>query len=87
MIRLFVTNIPYDCHEMELQRWIEAHGFDVDSIQLIRDMVSGASPAFGYVSVRGGTPQVIEALDGQQLNGQKLLVKRDWRDERNSRRS
>jgi hypothetical protein len=26
MTRLFLTNIPYDCHETELQGWIESQG-------------------------------------------------------------
>ena len=53
MARLFFANIPYDCHETELQCWIESRGFDVDSIRLIRDQVAGVSPSFGYVSMRG----------------------------------
>ena len=52
MSRLFLTNIPFDCHEVELQRWIEAQGFNVDSVRLVRDQVTGVSPAFGYVSLR-----------------------------------
>ena len=87
MTRLFFTNIPYDCEEGELQRWIEAKGFDVDSIRLIRDQVAGVSPAFGYVSVRARTLDAIKVLDGQQMNGRKLLVRQDWRDEHHSRRS
>jgi RNA recognition motif-containing protein len=87
MARLFLTNIPYDCHETDLQDWIEAHGFDVASVQLIRDQVSGASPAFGYVSLRGElhATDVITSLDGQNMNGRKLQVRWDWRDERYSR--
>jgi RNA recognition motif-containing protein len=87
MTRLFLTNIPYDCQESELRQWIEARGFDVDSIRLVRDLVAGVSPAFGYVSVRGGTADAIQVLDGQHLNGRKLFVKQDWRDEYNSGRS
>ena len=89
MARLFLTNIPYDCHETDVRRWIEAKGLDVDSVRLVRDLVTGMSPAFGYVSLR---PQMdhadaIRLLDGEHLNGRKLQVRRDWRDEHHSRRS
>jgi RNA recognition motif-containing protein len=84
MTRLFLTNIPYDCREKDLQQWIEARGFEVDSVQIIHDLVAGVSPAFGYVSLRGRTDEtaVIKTLDGQHLNGRQLQVRQDWRHER-----
>lgn len=87
MTRLFLTNIPYDCHEMDLQSWLESRGFDVDSIRLVRDLVAGVSPSFGYVEVRGRATAVdaIKTLDGQPLNGRKVHVRQDWRDEHHSR--
>jgi RNA recognition motif-containing protein len=89
MPRLFLTNIPYDCHETDVRRWIEAQGFNVASVRLVRDLVSGVSPAFGYVSLHGMTNQAsaIDALDGRHLNGRRLQVKQDWRDEHHRRRS
>ena len=87
MTRLFVTNIPCDCEDGELRDWLEAHGFFVDSLRVIRDLVAGVSPAFGYVSVRGPGDQVdaIRILDGQHLKGRKLQVRKDWRDEHHRR--
>jgi len=84
MTRLFLSNIPYDCGETDLQQWIEERGFDVDSVRLIRDLVAGVSPAFGYVSLRSTTDETdaIKVLDGQELNGRPLQVKQDWRHER-----
>ena len=83
MTRLFLTNIPYDCREMDVQQWIESRGFDVDSVRLIRDLVAGVSPAFGYVSLRCRTEtDAVKVLDGQHLNGRQLQVKQDWRHER-----
>ena len=35
--RLFLTNIPCDCQDSELRGWIEAQGFNVDSIRIVRD--------------------------------------------------
>jgi len=85
MPRLFLTNIPCDCDDGELRGWIEAQGFDVDSVHVIRDMVAGVSPAFGYVSVRDGRDDIdpIEILDGRNLKGRKLQVRKDWRNEYN----
>ena len=82
MPRLFMANIPCDCQGGELRGWIEAHGFDMESVRVIRDLVAGVSPAFAYVSLRGATHEadVIKVLDGQNLKGRKLQVREDWRD-------
>jgi hypothetical protein len=87
MIRLFLTNIPCDCEDGELRGWLEAQGFFVDSLRLVRDMTAGVSPAFGYVSVRNYSDHVdpIRLLDGQHLRGRKLQVRKDWRDEHHRR--
>ena len=84
MPRLFLTNIPFDCEDLELRCWLEGQGFAVDSVRLIRDLVAGVSPAFGYVSVRGWSDEVdpVKLLDGQDLKGRRLQVRKDWRDER-----
>jgi len=81
MTRLFLTNIPCDCQDAELRGWIESRGFDVDSMRVVRDDVSGVSPAFGYVSVRpvGEPSDAVTILDGQPLKGRRVQVKQDWR--------
>jgi RNA recognition motif-containing protein len=81
MPRLFLTNIPCDCQDAELRVWIEEQGFDVDSIRVVRDLVAGVSPAFGYVSLRGSNQAIdaIRILDGQRLKGRTLQVREDWR--------
>ncbi len=83
MEQLFLTNIPCDCEDTELRSWIEAGGFDVDSMRVVRDLVAGVSPAFGYVSLRGGNGHAdpVKLLDGQHLKGRALRVRKDCRDE------
>lgn len=83
MPRLFLSNIPYDCEDGDLRGWFEAHGFAVDSVRVVRDLVAGVSPAFGYVSLRGEYDDVdpIKFLDGKDLKGRRLQVRKDWRDE------
>jgi hypothetical protein len=87
MVRLFLSNIPCDCEDGELRGWLEAQGFSVDSLRVIRDLVASASPAFGYVSVRRPDNHVdpISLLDGQDLKGRKVQVRKDWRDEHHRR--
>jgi RNA recognition motif-containing protein len=87
MARLFLTNIPCDCEDGELRGWLEAQGFSVDAIRVVRDMTAGVSPAFGYVSVHNCSDDVdpIGILDGQDLRGRKLQVRKDWRDEHHRR--
>jgi len=81
MSRLFFTNIPCDCPEIELRQWVESHGLKVDSIRVVQDSVSGVSPAFGYVSLRGDRAEIdpVRLLNGQTLRGQILQVREDWR--------
>jgi hypothetical protein len=81
---LFLTNIAWNCHDAELRSWIEAQGFGVDSLRVVRDLVAGCSPAFGYVSLRdrGDNADAVQVLDGRDLKGRKLHVREDWRNER-----
>ena len=34
MPTLFLSNIPYDCHDAELRQWIEMRGFQVRPVRL-----------------------------------------------------
>jgi RNA recognition motif-containing protein len=81
MSSLFVSNIPHDCEEAELLHWIEMRGFRVDSVRIVRDMVAGVSPGFGYVALRDNdlAEQAIKELNGQTLKDRCLEVKKDWR--------
>ena len=81
MSRLFLSNIPCDCQEVELRQWVESYGFRVESIRVIQDSVSGVSPAFGYISLceSGDEADAVQSLNGQSLRGRTLLVKEDWR--------
>ena len=81
MSRLFLSNIPCDCQEVELRQWVESHGFKVDSIRVIQDSVSGVSPAFGYISLREYHKAIdaVQTLNGQRLRGRIMQVMEDWR--------
>ena len=76
MARLYIGNLPHATAEHELQAWIESHGFKVESVQVIKDLDTGASRGFGFAEL----PEVLNAqeavsvLNGQTMEGQDLRV-------------
>ena len=77
MSKLFFVNIPYNCSDRELQEWVESRGFETLSIRIVRDLVAGVSPAFGYVELRDDTQthEAINILNGKKMRNQTILVK------------
>lgn len=73
---LLVTNIPYDCSEYELQHWVESRGIETKSVRILRDFVSGSSPAFGYLELAGEVTMdgVIATLHGKKMRGHSIFV-------------
>jgi RNA recognition motif-containing protein len=69
MLELFLTNIPHNCSESELQQWIESRGIETKTIRVIRDLIAGVSPAFGYVDLKDKN-QMARAVS--LLNGKKI---------------
>jgi hypothetical protein len=76
MSRLFVGNIPPACSDADIQLWFERHGLTVESVQLVRDHVTGHSRGFAFVDVAGGAdPQnLIERLNHQRMADRILTV-------------
>ena len=81
MSSLFLSNVPHDCNDAELLDWVEMRGFPVDSVRIVRDMVAGVSPSFGYVALRNEEldAKAIKELNGQHMKGRSVEVKKDWR--------
>jgi len=77
MSKLFFVNIPYNCSDRELQEWVESRGIETRSIRIVRDLVAGVSPAFGYVELRDDMriPEAITVLNGKKMRNQTILVK------------
>jgi len=77
MSQLFLSNVPWNCKEAEIQQWIEARGYRVDSIHVIRDVVANVSPAFAYATLRDNSQNenAIQALNGQKLKDRNVKVK------------
>jgi hypothetical protein len=68
-IRLLFSDVAVECTPEYLRRWIEARGYKVAAVQLIRDDVSGTSPSFAYVQLMDETKldEATETLHGQRL--------------------
>ena len=77
MSKLFFINIPYNCSDRELQEWVESRGIQTRSIRIVRDLVAGVSPAFGYVELRDDSQikEAISILNGKKMRMQTILVK------------
>ena len=77
MSKLFFVNIPYNCSDRELQEFVESRGIETRSIRIVRDLVAGVSPAFGYVELKDDTriPEAITVLSGKKMRNQIILVK------------
>jgi RNA recognition motif-containing protein len=74
--RLLFSNVPVDCRDEYLRLWVEARGYRVSSLRLIRDQVSGTSPSFAHVQLTdcGKIEEAVRSLDGQELGGRKVQV-------------
>jgi RNA recognition motif-containing protein len=73
---LFLINLPYNCADRELRQWVESRGIETRSIRIVRDLVSGVSPAFGYVELEDDSrsEDAIRVLNGKKLRNQTVLV-------------
>ena len=75
--QLLLTNLPYNCSDSELQGWVESHGIQTLSVRIVRDLVTGVSPAFGYVELKNDKVinETIDRLNGKKMRNQIILVK------------
>ena len=57
--------------------WVESRGIETRSIRIVRDLVAGVSPAFGYVELKDDSriQEAITVLNGKRLRNQTILVK------------
>jgi RNA recognition motif-containing protein len=77
MSTLFLVNVPHDCSDDELARWVESSGIAVTSVRVIRDLVAGVSPSFAYVDIAEKIPvaDAVRALNGQNIRERTIIVK------------
>jgi hypothetical protein len=74
--RLLLSNVAVECTPEYLRQWIEARGYNVRSVQMIRDLVSGTSPSFAYVQLVDArkSDEAARTLHGAILLGLSIRV-------------
>jgi RNA recognition motif-containing protein len=74
-MNIFIGNLAAETTEAELNDLFRVFG-QVKSVQVMRDLFSGASKGFGFVEMPGKAHSLtaIRSLDGKDLHGQPLRV-------------
>lgn len=74
MKKLYVGNLPFTATEDEIKELFGQHG-TVNSVALIMDRETGRPRGFGFVEMDDdAVANVIQALDGKELDGRALKV-------------
>ncbi len=74
-MNIYVGNLGNKTSEADLEQAFKAFG-KVESVSIIKDKYSGDSKGFGFVEMQSKdeAKAAMEGLNGQELNGQKLVV-------------
>jgi RNA recognition motif-containing protein len=74
-MNIFVGNLAPQTTEAELTEAFKAFG-QVKSVQVVREMFTGASKGFGFIEMPGKAHSLaaIAALNGKDFHGQPLRV-------------
>lgn len=73
--KLYVGNLPWSTTNDDLQQLFAQHG-TVNSASVLIDKMTGRSRGFGFVEMENDAEaeNAINALNGQEWNGRKLVV-------------
>ena len=76
-MNIFVARLDYSVQDDELRQLFEAFG-TVDSAKVIMDKDTGRSKGFGFVEMPedNEAQNAINDLDGQDLKGRNIVVKK-----------
>jgi hypothetical protein len=74
--KLLIANVPVECQDGYLRSWIEARGYRIFNVKMIRDAVSGTSPSFAHVELMDVTKlsEAVRSLNGRDLLGRSVAV-------------
>ena len=72
---LYVGGLPYSVADEKLHELFSAYG-TVEAARVITDKYTGQSRGFGFVEMSSSNEaqEAIQALNGSQLDGRKLVV-------------
>jgi len=75
MVNIYVGNLPYSTTDAELTELFAPHG-NVRRASVIIDRETGRSRGFGFVEMEDAAQgnAAIQALNGQDMEGRKLIV-------------
>lgn len=78
MSRLFLGNVPHRATEENIQEWIQSQGFVVESVDIIRDRMTGNPRGFCFASLidPNQLDQAISMLNGKMMSGRPITVNR-----------
>ncbi len=76
-MNIFVAKLNFDTQESDLRDAFEQFG-EVDSVKIIMDKFSGRSKGFGFVEMPNDEEgqNAINDLDGTELDGRTIVVKK-----------
>lgn len=76
-MNIFVARLDYGVDDSELNQLFEEYG-TVDSARVIQDRDTGRSKGFGFVEMSNDEEgaQAITALDGMDVRGRNIVVKK-----------
>jgi RNA recognition motif-containing protein len=73
--KLYVGNLPFKAREEELQTLFQEAGA-VESVNIIRDKISGQSRGFGFVEMTSAedAQKAIEMFNGHSMENREIIV-------------
>ena len=76
MATLFMANVPHNCNDNELTKWVQSSGIEVKKVRLVKDLVAGVSPSFAYVEISEKVPiaDAVLKLNGQNIRERSIMV-------------
>jgi RNA recognition motif-containing protein len=77
MSNLLLINLPSNASSREIREWIESRGVVTKSIRIVRDLMTGVSPAFGHIELTGSIElkEAISVLHGKRMRNQTVFAK------------
>src|SRR5688572_21117667 len=75
MARIYIANLPHSTNDGELKNWLEGEGFEVHSVQVMIDSITGMSRGFAFAELaEADGAKAAEALDHRRMEGHDLHV-------------
>ena len=72
-MNIYVGNLSWGMNDQDLENLFAEHG-TVTSAKIITDRMTNRSRGFGFVEMSDGAEAAIEALNGTEIEGRKLVV-------------